>query len=316
MNMIELWGVTVSIQKHFWAPPIKVLDELSLKVEPGSCFGLLGPNGAGKTTTLRVALGLAKPQSGTVKLFDKNPRDRHARRGVGFMPEQPYFPRITTARELVEDHARLLGMNQGEAAREAQGALERVALRKDAWNEPLRSYSKGMIQRTGLAQAIVGAPKLLILDEPMSGLDPTGRYQVREMLRELQVKGTTIVFSSHILGDVASICDRIAMLKGGKVIASGQLDELLPPPKEWEWVAQFDTVNPDQHSLFQSATPLGNQRFRWITPKVDLAQSEFKDALELGAKIESVIPHRPSLEDVFLRYLNEQPMASDTETSS
>ena len=106
-------------------------------------------------------------------------------------------------------------------------------------NEPLRSYSKGMIQRTGLAQAIVGDPKLLVLDEPMSGLDPTGRYQVREMLRELQVKGTTIVFSSHILGDVASICDRIAMLKGGKVIASGQLEELLPPPKEWEWIAQF-----------------------------------------------------------------------------
>ena len=316
MNMIELWGVTVSIQKHFWAPPVKVLNELSLKVEPGSCFGLLGPNGAGKTTTLRVALGLAKPQSGTVKLFDKNPRDRSARRGVGFMPEQPYFPRITTARELVQDHARLLGMSQGEAANEAEEALERVALRRDAWNEPLRSYSKGMIQRTGLAQAIVGAPKLLILDEPMSGLDPTGRYQVREMLRELQVKGTTIVFSSHILGDVASICDRIAMLKGGKVIASGQLDDLLPPPKEWEWIAQFDSIQPETSSLLSEATPLGNQRFRWITPRVDLDQPQFKAALELGAKIESVIPHRPSLEDVFLRYIQEQPKTEDAEASS
>lgn len=305
MNMIELWSITVAIQKHFWAPPVKVLDELTLKVEPGSCFGLLGPNGAGKTTTLRVALGLAKPQSGTAKLFDKNPRDRQARRGVGFMPEQPYFPRITTARELVEDHARLLGMSRAEAAKEAEGALERVALRKDAWNEPLRSYSKGMIQRTGLAQAIVGDPKLLILDEPMSGLDPTGRYQVREMLRELQVKGTTIVFSSHILGDVASICDRIAMLKAGRVIASGQLDELLPPPKEWEWVAQFSADTPQNQPLFNKATPLGNHRFRWITPKVDLTQPEFKAALELKAHIESVIPHRPSLEDVFLRYLNE-----------
>ena len=310
MNMIELWGITVSVQKHFWAPPVKILNELSLKVEPGTCFGLLGPNGAGKTTTLRVALGLAKPQSGTAKLFDKNPRDRHARRGVGFMPEQPYFPRITTARELVEDHARLIGMSKAEAEVKAEGALERVALRRDAWNEPLRSYSKGMIQRTGLAQAIVGDPKLLVLDEPMSGLDPTGRYQVREMLRELQVKGTTIVFSSHILGDVASICDRIAMLKGGKVIASGQLEELLPPPKEWEWIAQFSAETDFNVPLFNSATPLSNHRYRWITPKVDLDQPEFKDALQHGARIESVIPHRPSLEDVFLRYLEETPTSA------
>ena len=304
MNMIELWGVNLAIQRHFWAPPVKVLNELTLKVEPGSCFGLLGPNGAGKTTTLRVVLGLAKPQSGTVKLFDKNPRDRHARTGVGFMPEQPYFPRITTARELVEDHARLLGMTHKEATAKAQDALERVALRHDAWDNPLRSYSKGMIQRTGLAQAIVGDPKLLILDEPMSGLDPTGRYQVRELLRELQVKGTTIVFSSHILGDVASICDRIAMLKGGKVVASGQLDELIPPPTEWEWVAQFPNDAPLEPKLKQDATPLGNQRFRWITPKCDLDQPEFREVLEVGGRIESVIPHRPSLEDVFLKLLN------------
>ena len=144
----------------------------------------------------------------------------------------------------------------------------------------------------------------------MSGLDPTGRYQVREMLRELQVRGTTIVFSSHILGDVASICDRVAMLKSGKVIAAGQLDELLPPPKEWEWVASFPTTSEGSSTFLSTGTPLGNQRFRWITPRCDLSQPEFKQALELGAHIESVIPHRPSLEDVFLSYLEKDTSQS------
>ena len=172
--------------KTFWAPPVKILNELSLKSNQAPVSDS-GPNGAGKTTTLRVA-GARQTSKRNCEAFDKNPRDRHARRGVGFMPEQPYFPRITTARELVEDHARLIGMSKAEAAKKAEGALERVALRRDAWNEPLRSYSKGMISVPD-SQAIVGDPKLLVLDEPMSGLDPTGRYQVREMLRELQVKG-------------------------------------------------------------------------------------------------------------------------------
>ena len=153
------------------------------------------------------------------------------------MPEQPYFPR-TTARELVEDHARLIGMSKAEAEMKAEGALERVALRRDAWNEPLRSYSKGMIQRTGLAQAIVGDPKLLVLDEPMSGLDPTGRYQVREMLESPSKGERPLSFPAISWAMSPRFVTVLRCLRAGRSLHLAN-SKISPPPKEWEWIAQF-----------------------------------------------------------------------------
>ncbi len=203
----------------------RALDALSLEIPFGRVFGLLGPNGAGKSTTLKILLNLIWPTSGRAEVLGQPPGGLAARQRLGFLPENPTFYDHLTAEELVTYFAGLFG-HRGPAARQrAAAVLDLVGIESDR-RRPLRQFSKGMLQRVGLAQALVNDPELLIFDEPMSGLDPIGRRDVRQIILRLRDEGRTILFSSHILSDAEQLCSHVAILAKGKLIASGAVDEL------------------------------------------------------------------------------------------
>ena len=228
MNPIDIDALWYSVQPHFWSPRKSILRGVSLSVAPGELFGFLGPNGAGKTTTIKVLLGLIAPQSGTVRIFGRSPADVAVRRRLGFMPERAYFPEHLSAYELLSLHGVLAGLSWGRARLRAHAVLDLVGL-TSATHERLAGLSKGMQQRVGLGQALIGEPEpeLVILDEPMSGLDPVGRRDVRELMLRLSAASKTVFFSTHILPDVEAICQRVAILVGGQVRRIERLDELL-----------------------------------------------------------------------------------------
>ncbi|MEC9465632.1 MAG: ABC transporter ATP-binding protein, partial [Myxococcota bacterium] len=226
MTVLDVRDLEFSIQPHFWTPKRQLLRGVSLSVEAGEIFGFLGPNGAGKTTTIKSILGLIKPDRGSVQVFGDSIESLAVRRKLGFMPENTYFPEQLTSLELVTEHAKLAGLSSTEARGRAGEVLERVGL-GHAMTDHLKVYSKGMLQRAGLAQALVGNPELVILDEPMSGLDPIGRREIREIMLELRERGKTVFFSTHILPDVELVCDRVALLFDGRVRKQGTLSHLL-----------------------------------------------------------------------------------------
>jgi ABC-2 type transport system ATP-binding protein len=201
------------------------LRPLTLTVEEGAVFGFLGPNGAGKTTTLKLLLGLVFPTAGTARIFGKDIDDVDVKSQIGFLPEQPYFYDYLTAQELLEYYAQLSGVPAKERSGRVQKMLGRVGL-SDAARVQLRKLSKGMLQRVGLAQAILHNPKLVFLDEPMSGLDPMGRREVRELIQELQHEGKTVFFSTHILSDAEALCDRVAVIHKGELRGVGAVADL------------------------------------------------------------------------------------------
>jgi ABC-2 type transport system ATP-binding protein len=195
-------------------------------VEKGEVFGLLGPNGAGKTTTLKMMMGLIRIDGGSIRLLGKSAAEHRARTLVGYLPENPYFHEYLTPRELLDFYGRLCGLSSAQIAEHRDHLIERVGLAHAA-TRPLRKFSKGMLQRIGIAQALISRPEFLILDEPMSGLDPIGRKFVMDLMQELRARGVTILFSSHILSDVERLCDRVVILNQGRKVAEGTLAELL-----------------------------------------------------------------------------------------
>ncbi len=210
----------------FFRIPYTGLEGLDLDVRRGEVFGFIGPNGAGKTTTIKVLMGLQHATSGEASLLGVDHRESAARERVGFLPERPYFYQHLTAREFLDFYARLYGMSAADRKRRSGELLERVQLERFA-DVPMKSYSKGMLQRAGLAQALLHDPDLLVMDEPMSGLDPMGRALIRDILFEERDKGKTVFFSSHILADVELICDRVAVLVKGVLRGCGTIDELV-----------------------------------------------------------------------------------------
>lgn len=224
---VRVDGLTKDFLTGFWRPrPKRALDGVSFDVPPGEVFGLLGPNGAGKTTTLKLLMDLLRPTAGRAELFGRNARDPESRRQVGFVPEQPYFYDHLSADELLHYFAGLSGLTGAARAAKAAAALDRTGISAADRRRPLRQFSKGMMQRVGLAQAIVHDPALIVLDEPMSGLDPIGRRDVREMILALRDEGRTILFSSHILSDAEQLCSRVGILAKGRLVKLGALDEL------------------------------------------------------------------------------------------
>ncbi len=201
------------------------LDALTIDVPEGVVFGFLGPNGAGKTTTIKMLLDFMRPTSGSATIFGRPTTQASTRRAVGYLPEQPYFHKFLRPMEVVSMHAALAGVDRREIRRQALGALERTGIAEYA-DTPIGKLSKGLTQRVGIAQAIVGDPKLLILDEPTSGLDPIGRRHARDLILELRNEGRTVFLSSHLLSEVESTCDTIAVLKRGKLVAYGTPDEV------------------------------------------------------------------------------------------
>jgi ABC-2 type transport system ATP-binding protein len=224
--VVEVKDVYKTFRLGFWRKKVEAVRGVSFEVRRGEIFGLLGPNGAGKTTTIKTLLRLVFPTRGEVKIFGKSPDDRDAMRRLGYLPENPYVYQYLKPLEFLDLCGRLVGMPAAERSKRGKAMLERVGL-ADAVDRPIGKFSKGMTQRIGLAQALLHEPELLILDEPMSGLDPIGRKEVRELIQEQRDQGKTLMFTSHILSDVEVLCDRVAIMNEGVITASGALSELL-----------------------------------------------------------------------------------------
>ena len=226
MAAIEILGLEKTYMVGFWRKsPKRALQPLHLAVEDGEIFGFLGPNGAGKTTTLKMLMGLVFPTAGTARILGKEWTAPEVKAQIGFLPEQPYFYDYLTAHELLDYYGQLSGVPAKDRKPRVDEVLQRVGL-TDIKGVQLRKFSKGMLQRVGIAQAILHKPKLVFFDEPMSGLDPLGRREVRDLMLQLQEEGTTVFFSTHILSDAETLCDRVAIIHKGELRGVGSVEEL------------------------------------------------------------------------------------------
>jgi len=303
VSPVFLEGVTKSFRGHLGIGRTVAVDGLSLSTEPGEIFGLVGPNGAGKTTTLKMMLGLIRADRGDVRLLGRPPTDPRARERIGFLPENPYFYDYLTAQEFLDFYGRLKGMDATARRSRVGEQLERVGLARHA-GTALRKFSKGMIQRLGLAQAILDDPELLILDEPMSGLDPVGRREVRDIILSFRAAGRTVLFSSHILQDAELICDRVAILQGGKLKSVGRLDNLISRQVRWFEVTVHGPV--PEMSGVESLSSSGSETLVRV-PDVETLTRLLAGAQESGGKVLSVWPSRETLEDLFMKEVAEPP---------
>ena len=222
--MLEVRDLRKTVAVGFRRRKVEILNGVDLEVRDGDVFGLLGPNGAGKTTTLKVVLGLMRPTSGSVTLGVSGLGE------LGYLPENPYFYDYLTGSEFLRFCARLFSLGAGECDERVRAILVDVGLERAAGVQ-LRKYSKGMLQRIGIAQALINEPRFVLLDEPMTGLDPVGRVEVREIIERLHERGTTVLFNSHILSDVAALCTRIAIMRAGRVLWQGPIDEAVASPR-------------------------------------------------------------------------------------
>jgi ABC-2 type transport system ATP-binding protein len=227
MTIIEVQNLTKDYEVGFARKrKVRALDGLSLMVEAGHIFGFLGANGAGKTTTLKLLMRLIFPTAGTARILDRDISDVSMHARIGYLPENPYFYDYLTAREFIDYCGQLFGFDKSIRERRTDEVLTRVNLEKKSWDRQLRKFSKGMLQRVGMAQAMVNDPEIVFLDEPMSGLDPVGRREFRDLIASLNREGKTVFMCSHILSDIEVLCDSIAILKGGKLAHAGTLEEL------------------------------------------------------------------------------------------
>jgi ABC-2 type transport system ATP-binding protein len=283
---------------------VRALDRLNLQVRRGEIFGFLGPNGAGKTTTLKLLMRLIYPTEGTARLLGQPIDDVATRSRIGYLPENPYFYDYLSGRELLEYTAALFGISAADANSRANHLLNLVGLDSDRANRQLRKYSKGMLQRIGVAQALVNDPEVVFMDEPMSGLDPIGRREVRDLLLSLRTQGKTVFFSSHILSDVEALCDRAAILSRGKLVRCGTVLELTGSDNA---TLEIVAVGIDASSLGRFSSVLSSLQSATATPNgVHLVlgdENETDGALalirECGGKLVSINPRRASLEDIF-----------------
>jgi len=282
------------------------LEELDLEVPPGSIYGYLGQNGAGKTTTIKILVGLQYAVSGQAWIMGTDVRNSASRRTLGFMPENPYFYEYLTADETLEFYGKLSGMERQARRKRADELIHTFGL-AHARHMPMRDYSKGMRQRLGLAQAILHNPPLVIMDEPMSGLDPLGRRDIRNVILSLRDQGTTVFFSSHILGDVEAICDRVCVLNLGKKVAEGRISALLTGRVlEVELSASGIPAGdlPEVKNIAQRAWHDG-ALYRVLVDSEEKAQ-QVKSMLEkAGGTIRSMLPHKESLEEYFVRVTSD-----------
>jgi ABC-2 type transport system ATP-binding protein len=302
--IIKAEGITKSYRAGFWGRRVTVLSDLSFTVGENEIVGFLGPNGAGKTTTIKVLNRLSFPDSGTVSIFGERIGQRpEFHRRVGFMPEQPYFYEYLTGLEFLGLCGHLSGLGGREIADRSRAMLAHVGIER-AGRTSIRKYSKGMMQRLGLAQALLHDPELVILDEPMSGLDPMGRMEVRNIIRELKAAGKAVFFSSHIISDVEALCDRVIMIHRGRKVAEGSVEELMgkggiqyveivfsPPPAQ-QWVSSVGL--PPGSGMYQGDTfvlKAGDEEEanRWI--------EEFRRA---GSLVRSCVPVKKHLEEIYV----------------
>jgi ABC-2 type transport system ATP-binding protein len=301
--VLEVKGLTKTFVLGLFRKKVEAVRGVDFAVEKGEIFGILGPNGAGKTTTIKAVLGLIFPTSGSVRLFGKESPGPDEMRRLGYLPENPYVYQYLKAHEFLDLCGRLCGMDQKTRKRRADEMIAKVGL-THAVDRPIGRFSKGMTQRIGLAQALLHDPELIILDEPMSGLDPIGRKEVRDLILEERAQGKTVVFTSHILSDVEMLCDRVAIVAQGKVTAYGALSELLRPEvrrTELELENASDALNGELASIPGCTTVRRAERLLVRVEGETGAAPVLRLALAHEARVVQVHEQRETLEDLFLR---------------
>ncbi|HUA00837.1 MAG TPA: ABC transporter ATP-binding protein [Candidatus Aquilonibacter sp.] len=301
---IEIVGLTKDYPVGFWRKRMRrSLDDLTLEVAEGEVFGFLGPNGAGKTTTLKLLTGLIFPTAGTARVRGRSIGDVHMHRDIGYLPEQPYFYDYLTARELLDYYARFSNYTAAERRERVARFLERVGLASAA-DVQLRKFSKGMLQRAGIAQAILHDPPVVFLDEPMSGLDPIGRREVRDIIHDLKSQGRTVFFSTHILSDAEMLCDRVAVLAGGKLQGVGAPSEIVSLEIAGMEILFEMREGRSLPPALAGAVAMG-ARYR-----LEVAEAELYGTLDklraCEARILGITPVRPTLEDYFIRVVGRE----------
>jgi ABC-2 type transport system ATP-binding protein len=298
-SVLEITQVDHSFRVGFWMKRTQVLHGINLTIPQKSIFGFLGPNGAGKTTLIHLITGLRTPTSGTVKVFGLDAHTPEAKANIGYLPERPYFHDHLTGESLLQYFGALAGLKPTKVKSRIPAVLSAVGM-ADARRVELKKYSKGMLQRIGIAQALIHDPEFLILDEPMSGLDPLGRKEIRELIIQLAAEGRTIFFSSHVIPDVEAICDQVALIQKGKLIGCGPIGEFLSTGPLQTEIAFSGVSNVDKASWpeFDSIRKIPDG-VRGIVPGQEAVNVVLAKLLKQKAKILWVTPVRPSLEDTF-----------------
>jgi ABC-2 type transport system ATP-binding protein len=299
----ELVAVSKCFRSNWMFRPTRAVDGLSFAINEGEVFGLIGHNGAGKTTTFKLLIGLLRPTSGTL-LWHGTPLDRHRpRQGIGFSPEQPYFYDYLTVAETLNFYGQLYGMDPAARRSRIRELVDQFRI-SNKLHAPMRSLSKGTLQRVAVAQAIMHCPRLVILDEPMSGLDPVGRKEMRDLIASLKHSGTTVLFSSHILSDAEALCDRVAILKQGRLQEVIDLGSDTAPPESYTLVIVGTSCRALAVLTQIAAEPLTGGPDRWTVKLKDRAavNAALAELHGSGSEIEAILPERPSLEQRFLRY--------------
>ncbi len=303
---ITVENLTKTYRTGFWLnQQVTSLKSCTLDVQTGQTFGLLGANGAGKTTLLKLLLGIIQPTSGTAKLLGHDLGDRLSRQKIGYLPENAYYYDYLTGWELLDFIGSMFGMDSRLKNDRIAELLDLVGLAQStARKKQIRQYSKGMVQRVGLAQALINDPELVFLDEPMSGLDPVGRYQIREIILTLKEQGKTVFFNSHILSDVELICDRIGILHKGELIAIGTLNELLGSDQSFQVSGHGGTTA----QLQAWVKDLEFQNHTWHGTLVGEAESFLRFLAEINANLVSMNLSRQTLEEFFIGKLGKNPV--------
>jgi ABC-2 type transport system ATP-binding protein len=306
--IVEIENLTKDYEVGFWRKrKVRALDGLSLSVKRGEIFGFLGANGAGKTTTLKLLMRLIYPTAGRASILGQDIGDIRMHARIGYLPENPYFYDYLTAREFLEYCAELFGYDKRERKRRASELLYRVRLDEKSWDKQLRKFSKGMLQRVGLAQSLVNDPEIVFLDEPMSGLDPVGRREVRDLIASLRARGTTVFMCTHILSDIEVLCDRAAIMKQGRLAHLGTIKELHKRAGQSSRL-EMVVAGVEASSLSQNLSTLKGVKVTHHPGGARLELSDAKlvdDALaavrSAGGRLISVQPVRQSLEELFVR---------------
>lgn len=307
-NIVEIENLSKDYEVGFWKKKkVRALDGLNLQVEAGQIFGFLGGNGAGKTTTIKILMSLMFPTTGSARILGKDISDVKMHMKIGYCPENPYFYDYLKASELMNYFGELFGLDTAKRKQKTEELLTKVGLEEKDWNKQLRKFSKGMLQRVGLAQALINEPKIVFLDEPMSGLDPIGRREIRELISELRDKGTTVFMSTHILSDIEALCDNVAILRNGKLAATGNLSDLLTRSGEKQ---SFEiTVNGvPAMSLNDKIRGIAGATFSAKPNGANIHvfdEHDIEKVLQLtrsvGGSLVSVQPVRQSLEELFVK---------------
>ena len=304
MSVIEITNLTKDYEVGFLRKrKVRALDGLSLSIEGGQIFGFLGANGAGKTTTLKLLMRLIFPTTGSARILGHDIQDVRMHQRIGYLPENPYFYDYLTAREFLDYCAQIFGFPAAVRKKRAADLLARVRLDEKRWDTQLRKFSKGMLQRVGLAQSLVNDPEIVFLDEPMSGLDPVGRREVRDLIAALRDEGKTVFMCSHILSDIEVLCDRVAILKKGQLAQVGYLDELRKKtegPNRMEVMATGTDANALRKHLPDAELAPTPRGLRIEIASEDEIETVIAALRQAGGKIVSIQPVKQSLEELFL----------------